>query len=910
MYHVPSRFSEIFRLRELSVGAPEFIDEHFFFRHPFRATTEITPDLAMDITMPLTHRLPVLLLFLVCLSASPSHADRVSEAFEIGRGRTADLPRGKEADGIVGDFVLRNSKIEAVISGNLHLRRPNFRAYGSDTTPGCLYDLCLRDSDNDQITGLAPGELRGLISDVSVMVTEASRENDAAVVLVNRTAARGDGLAQKHAYILRPGAFHLEIISKYENQTAAPMTIHPSPRVVGLSDEMHAHNIVFHDAQDPMDRQGYAYTLLAMTGGESTADGVLLKPGGSLDYVIAVAPGHSPAHAFSTLARVRKSDSATGTLRGSMLEADSRKPATTAALRLLVGSRKDGDQTLETWLPAYPLDDGSFDLTLPPGDYLYVVQDLGRTQQEGSVSITADKVTPLLLSLDRPSSVVFDVKDRKNPTRSLPCKVQFFGVDDTPDPDLGVPIRAHGCNHQYHSETGDFEVAIAPGEYRVIVTRGIEYDHHESIIALAPGRQVKVEARLERVVDTTGWISTDFHNHSTPSGDNYCGVDDRIINLAAEQVEFAPATEHNRIYDWAPHIAKLGLEREIATCTGIELTGPGTHLNSFPMTPVPFSQDNGAPVWVQDPRINAIVLRDHQGGDPERWVHVNHPDFGQIFRDRDNDGIADGGFAGLVYLIDAAETLNFATSLASRDETRQASAEILVPTATTPFQNQQGKQEYAPNRSFRWLQLLNQGLPLAAVSVSDAHTVFDMGVGGWRTYVPSSTDDPAAVDFREIIRNSKAGRMVLSNGPFLEVTGEDGALPGGTTRGSRVYHLDVRVQSNSWVKVDRVAVLVNGRGRADLDFHSTSHPDLFRTTGAERFRGRIAVPLNEDAHLIVVATSEEADLSVGYGKAWQSAMRPCAYNNPIFVDIDGDGFKANGDTLGYPLPVGPLRTPK
>jgi len=32
-------------------------------------------------------------------------------------------------------------------------------------------------------------------------------------------------------------------------------------------------------------------------------------------------------------------------------------------------------------------------------------------------------------------------------------------------------------------------------------------------------------------------------------------------------------------------------------------------------------------------------------------------------------------------------------------------------------------------------------------------------------------------------------------------------------------------------------------------------------------------------------------------------MHPCAYNNPIFIDVDGGGFTANGDTLGYPLPT-------
>ncbi|MEY3608834.1 MAG: hypothetical protein RLZZ447_1622, partial [Verrucomicrobiota bacterium] len=26
-----------------------------------------------------------------------------------------------------------------------------------------------------------------------------------------------------------------------------------------------------------------------------------------------------------------------------------------------------------------------------------------------------------------------------------------------------------------------------------------------------------------------------------------------------------------------------------------------------------------------------------------------------------------------------------------------------------------------------------------------------------------------------------------------------------------------------------------------------------------------------------------------------------AYHNPIYVDVDGGGFKANGDTLGWPI---------
>ena len=48
----------------------------------------------------------------------------------------------------------------------------------------------------------------------------------------------------------------------------------------------------------------------------------------------------------------------------------------------------------------------------------------------------------------------------------------------------------------------------------------------------------------------------------------------------------------------------------------------------------------------------------------------------------------------------------------------------------------------------------------------------------------------------------------------------------------------------------------------------------------------------------------------GMGSSTQSSMNPCAYNNPIFVDVDGGGFKASGDTLGFPLPVQGLTADK
>jgi hypothetical protein len=75
--------------------------------------------------------------------------------------------------------------------------------------------------------------------------------------------------------------------------------------------------------------------------------------------------------------------------------------------------------------------------------------------------------------------------------------------------------------------------------------------------------------------------------------------------------------------------------------------------------------------------------------------------------------------------------------------------------------------------------------------------------------------------------------------------------------------------------------------------------------GTLRFDETVRVKLEEDAHLIVVAAGENADLKAGWGRNPYGNMHPIAYTNPIFVDVDHNGWRANGDTLGHPLMVTP-----
>jgi hypothetical protein len=113
--------------------------------------------------------------------------------------------------------------------------------------------------------------------------------------------------------------------------------------------------------------------------------------------------------------------------------------------------------------------------------------------------------------------------------------------------------------------------------------------------------------------------------------------------------------------------------------------------------------------------------------------------------------------------------------------------------------------------------------------------------------------------------------------------------------------LRVRVQCPNWFDIDRVQVLLNGRPAESLNFTRESMPDRF-SSGVVKFEQSVPLMLEADTHVIVAALGEESTLGAVMGPEYGKLM-PIAVSNPIFVDVDGGGFRANGDTLGSPLPV-------
>jgi len=209
---------------------------------------------------------------------------------------------------------------------------------------------------------------------------------------------------------------------------------------------------------------------------------------------------------------------------------------------------------------------------------------------------------------------------------------------------------------------------------------------------------------------------------------------------------------------------------------------------------------------------------------------------------------------------------------------------------------------------FHWLQLMNLGYRVPGVVNTDAHWNFH-GSGGKRNFIKSSTDVPTEAKVADLVHVCEHGNIVMSNGPFMEVSatsdkdsnaatvGDDLDAPGGKLK------LKVRVQCPNWFEVNRVQIFVNGQPKPAWNFTQRTHPKMFHQATVV-FDESIPLELDGDAHLVVACAGEGKKLGPVMGPQVGERM-PVAVGNPIFVDVDGDGFEPNGDLLGLPLPVPP-----
>ncbi len=792
---------------------------------------------------------------------------------------------GKEADGIYGDLVLRNDRIAAVIANPVPGRNANMTVRN---VGGAIIDLTHRNHQNDQLSAFYPGAQQRAWKLETVTEKEtlpASGDDSVSIRLVSEPKEGEPDL--ELIYTLQDGWDYVLVETRFRNSGEKPVGVelvdavradHSFQKVPdGQTELFWVHDNWFnqayavvpdaHEIQTHSDARNS--TLRYLSDGKTR---ITLDPHQSHTLIRRVTPGANLIDVKGTASRIRGNHPRRVTLS---VRDTAGKPVADAEVTLKTDDKEYGSGRTHR--------NGKLALTLPNGVVEATITALGRGSK--TITIPATKPESLSVELSEAGAVAAEINDKDG--GAIPCKVQFLAKEGTEKPDLGPDSGEHGVRDVYYSHNGRFRQVLPPGKYDVIISHGPEFDAVFTEIEIKRGKETPLKANIIRSVQTPGWVSSDFHSHSSPSGDNTSSQFGRVLNLLCEHIEFAPCTEHNRISSYIPHLRKMDVEPLMATCSGMELTGtplPLNHQNAFPLKMTPHIQDNGAPEPDESPevQIERLALWDDNS---EKLVQVNHPDIGWMFYDRDGDGQQDKGYPGMARHMDVIEVHPPYT--------------VLNP----PVTEKAGK--IHNNTIGNWLQLLNQGYRIPGVVNTDAHYNYH-GSGFLRNYLKSPTDDPAKVDTMDMVHAAEGGHLIMTNGPYLEVSlkssqsereaiaGDDLAAPDGKA------DLKVRVQCPNWFDVDRVQVLLNGQAVESLNFTREANADLF-SDGSVKFDRTIPLELDGDTHVIVVAIGENQKLGPVMGPSHKDDV-PAAVSNPIFVDVNRNGFQPNGDTLGSELP--------
>jgi len=668
----------------------------------------------------------------------------------------------------------------------------------------------------------------------------------------------------------------------------------------------------------------------------------------------------------------------------------------------------------------------------------------GSTPVEHMVNVKGGKTVELDFDLPQAGAIRLITTDQSG--SPIAAKVSLVGLEASPDPKsvesiLGGAIENVGRLFGYDPEEKDVDVfglakvffadhsgdtgvvPIEPGDYHVVVSHGPEYDAFDQPVTITAGATTTINATVNQVVDTTGFVSIETHVHMINSPDSQVTREDRIITMLAEGVDFFVPTDHDAVHDLNDDITAMGAAGLVASVPSEEITTFNMgHFNVWPLSVDPNSIVGGAADWGRAGEPVGFGYKGDGSYDlspaelyalfnpATQVIQINHINsgtlghFNNLGLDTDAipptssnllyrcvDGMRDGLPCEADICLGGSNNLAACTSdLDCPGGTCHAPAtgRNCPPRGTTPgtctlvagnlasfyrfdpaivnlyddaytalevwIEASRAQTDLALHDNLAdWVGLLNQGLFKAGTADSDTHQKATVQAGGPRTYVASTTDDPALIDANALALNVNAGRAVGSGGLFMRVslTGDSGAtashalgdpLTVPATLGSGT--VNVHVEAPPYAEFDTIEIYTNSAPTCvpEFTFFGLLNPvcdvapdvvlqsgvdfTVSSATGVSGFGTRLVADVSQpltvssDTWVIVIArgtdgvskplfpfnpkdllessnTSLAALTDAGASPPWnlgEDGQLAMAFSNPLFFDFDGDGFCHGG----------------
>lgn len=438
----------------------------------------------------------------------------------------------------------------------------------------------------------------------------------------------------------------------------------------------------------------------------------------------------------------------------------------------------------------------------------------------------------------------------------------FPGVDARPQ-NLAVRKNVVYCL------SGRDRITVPAGIYTVYASRGLEWSLARTELEIPEGGEVSWTAELRRELSTSGWISGDFHLHTlTHSGHGDSNMEERIISLVGEGVEFAVATDHNHNIDYRPTMESLGATGLMTPVVGNEVSAPIGHLNAFPLDPERPPVDSSL---TDANELFKLIREEPNEHGVTPVIQLNHPRW---------EGIDYFTQTGLDPVTGTSDDPTYSGDFDT--------LEVLNENAGWGYHDADLDHGFSVGSSLHsvledWYHLLNRGHRYFAVGNSDSHTVHKAFAGYPRNFVRSSTDDPSRIDPAEVARELRAGRVFTTTGPFVHARIGDVESGGTVTSLDGRVLLQAKIDAAQWVLLNRAKIVVNGDIWNEMPLDPLVDPQ-----GRIRWRTVLQpLVLQHDSWVHVIVEGDESLSPVVTGSP--RPILPLAITNPIWIDADGDG---------------------
>ncbi len=588
---------------------------------------------------------------------------------------------------------------------------------------------------------------------------------------------------------------------------------------------------------------------------------------------------------------------------------------------------------------------GTFTGKLKTGEYTAYVDVVDWPEGPSqTVTVTRDQNVEVDFTLPQPAYLVFKVTGvdpalGPDPV-TLPAKVSVLCEGTCPRQEkrlfadtlydkfgTGVQVQAfvdHKGKISIMAKRGWYfknRLPVPPGTYKVMVSRGMEFSTYTEVITLASGEEKTINARIDHVVNTSGYISADLHVHSVNSPDAPVPLIDRVITFMGEGVEVLVSTDHDFITDYDPVIESLGATSFLASFPGEELTTFDVgHFNAYPLKVNPAEYQNGAVDWAGGggpnltPEEIFTALRE-KGAIEHPVVAVNHP-----------RSPLQGYFTAIQLDTDTLKT-HADPTIFRMDPSRlnQKPGDTgLFSDNFDAFEIYNAYSEITPCLN-DYFTFLNLGLRKTGIAVSDTHRWYASGAGFPRSliYVGDEYDTPLSITPEVFARAIQAGRVVGTNGPFVHfyIKPEGSSeiyLMGDMVPGGRPLELHVEIRLPEWMSVDTLEIFSNTPGTValggqpndnwpePLTVYRLTSADFQINNGQKIYHHVEVVNPTADAWYVVVVR-DDPDYLDNYPMVpvvSSASDLPFAFTNAIFVDANNNGeFDAPGASLPEKMPA-------